>query len=320
MASNVIGPTMLPSPQQVWFEQTLLAIEMPNLIHGIAAMRKVLPNKVGRTWRARRYDLLPPSITPLDDDLGVEVPPTPTSKVDVDATLKTYGQYVKITETVTYSNSDPVLNEHVKLLGQAMRLSEDILIREMLSTTATLINATGGTNGDNPTNMMYSDIQKITRTMLGNNATTIGQNIEAQNKFGTAPQRNSYFAFCHTDLSSNIESLANFTHKSSYSDQRNIANSEWGQAGNIRFFLSTEGKIVPNSSGIFGRDVYEVYIPGMESYAVIEQNEFTNDLIYHSAKYADALEQYCTLAYKMRQAPVLLNDAWIAKFRCTLLS
>jgi len=319
MASNVIGPSMLPAPVQIWFEQTLLSIELPNLIHGIAALRKVMPDKAGRTWRARRYNNLPTATTPLDEDLGVEIPPTPTSKVDVDATLRTYGQYVKITETVTLTNQDPVLNEHVKLLGESMRRTEDELIREMLSATATQINATGGVNGDNPTNLMYSDIQKVTKTMLGNNAWTIGQKIEAEDKFGTAPQRNSYFAFAHTDLSSDIEALAKFTHKAEYPDQRNIANSEWGQAGNIRFFLSSEGKIVPNSS-MNGNDVYEIFIPGMESYAVIEQNNFSQDLIYHPPRYADALEQYCTLAYKMRQAPVILNDAWIVKLRCTILA
>lgn len=316
--ANIIGPSMLPSPVQIWFEHTLLAIELPNLIHGIAALRRRLPGNSGKTWRASRYNNLPTSPIPLDEDLGVEIEPTPTSRVDVDATLKTYGQYVKITETVTATNTDPVLNEHVKLLGEAMRRTEDELIREMLSATATNINCTGGVNGDSPTEIMYSDVQKVTKTLLSNNAWTIGQKITAENKFGTSPQRNSYFALAHTDLSSNIENIANFTHKANYPNQTNIANSEWGQAGNLRFFLSSVGKIVPKSS-MNGADVYETFVPGMESYAVVEQDNYSQDLIYHDPKFADALEQYCTLGYKMRQAPVLLNDAWIVKLRCTIV-
>lgn len=318
MASNIIGPATLAAPVQIWFEEMLLALEIPNYIHGIAAQRKQMPGRSGVTWRGRRYNLITPNVVPLDEDLGVEVPPTPVSKVDVDARLRTYGQYVKVTETTTATAQDPIFNVMTKLLAEAMRGTEDQLFREILATSATFLNATGGTNGDNPTNLAYSDIQRGTKLLQANKAKTIAQNIEAQNKFGTAPQRNAYFALCHTDLSADIEALGNFTHVSQYPDQSKVSVAEWGQSGSFRFFLSTEGKLIPGSS-LLGNDVYEMYVPAMESYGVIDQNNFTADLIYHSPKYADALEQYWTLAYKMRQAPIIFNDAWVLRMRCTLL-
>jgi N4-gp56 family major capsid protein len=317
MASNIIGPSMLPAPTQIWLESVILATDIPNFIHSLAAMRKEMPSRVGKTWRAIRYDNLPSAPIPLDEDLGEEIAPTPSSYVAVDAILRTYGQYVKITETVTLTHEDAVLNEHAKLLGVSMRRTEDELVRETLASCASIVNATGGTNGDSPTEMAISDVQEVYKKLNSSNAWTISRNIEAENKFGTAPQRDSYFAFAHSDLSSSFENLPNFSHKSEYPSPRVSGNAEWGSVGGLRVFLSSVGKIVPSSS-LKGNDVYEVFVCGLESYAIVEQSNYTQDIIYHSPQQADPLEQYCTLGWKMRQAPVILNDVWMTRFRCTV--
>jgi len=48
----------------------------------------------------------------------------------------------------------------------------------MLAATASFINAVGGVNGDNPTEITRSDVDSVTRTLLNNNAYTIMDNIE----------------------------------------------------------------------------------------------------------------------------------------------
>ena len=58
----------------------------------------------------------------------------------------------------------------------------------MLASTAAFINCVGGTNGDNPTNLTRSDIDDVVRALLGNDAYTILDNIEGDDKFGTAPK------------------------------------------------------------------------------------------------------------------------------------
>ena len=54
----------------------------------------------------------------------------------------------------------------------------------MLASTASFINSTGGTNGDNPTEMTRSDVDLVIRTLADNNAYTIADNIEGDDKFG----------------------------------------------------------------------------------------------------------------------------------------
>ncbi len=43
----------------------------------------------------------------------------------------------------------------------------------MLAATASFINATGGVNGDNPTEITRTDVDTIVRSLLNNNAYTI---------------------------------------------------------------------------------------------------------------------------------------------------
>jgi len=81
-------------------------------------------------------------------------------------------------------NQDPVLNECAARLGVSLRQTEDQLTRDMLAATASFINCVGGVNGDNPTEITRSDVDTIIATLANNNAYTIMDNIEGQDKFG----------------------------------------------------------------------------------------------------------------------------------------
>lgn len=119
---------------------------MPKLVHKQMAMKKELPPNSGRIARYRRYTNLATATVPLPDS-GLTPPGQILSAVDIDARLDFYGTYVTITDSVMFINQDPVLNQTVSLLAQSMRETEDELIRNMLASTASVINATGGVNG-----------------------------------------------------------------------------------------------------------------------------------------------------------------------------
>lgn len=70
----------------------------------------------------------------------------------------------------------------------------------MLAGTAAFINCVAGVNGDNPTEITRSDIDGVVRSLLGSNAYTILDNIEGDDKFGTAPKLNGRFKSSLIDL------------------------------------------------------------------------------------------------------------------------
>lgn len=209
------------------------------------------------------------------------------------------------------------MNEATKRLGISMRQTEDQLTRDMLVATASVLNCTGGVNGDNPTEISRGDVETVVRTLLGNDAYTIMDNIEGEDKFGTAPVRDAYFALCSTDLTTDLTQVAGFVHKNQYPDQNKTLRSEWGSIGNLRFLVSSIGSATANSSD---RDANVFNIPcmGMEAYACVEQDGYSASFIYRPPIYDGPLALNCSVGYKFAEVPRITNDLWIINLKATL--
>lgn len=210
-----------------------------------------------------------------------------------------------------------VLNEAAARLGVSLRQTEDQLTRDMLAGTASFINATGGVNGDNPTEITRSDVDEVVRTLLNNNAYTIMDNIEGEDKFGTAPVRDAYFALCSTNLTGDLDRVAGFIQKNQYPAPMNALRSEWGAIGNLRFLVSSIGSVTANASNL-GANVYNIFCVGMEAYACIEQDGYSAQFIYRPPIYDGPLALNASVGYKFAEVPRITNDQWVINLRVTL--
>jgi N4-gp56 family major capsid protein len=308
----------LPSPVQQSFSYKLLSVPVPNMIHKIPAMKKQMPRNGGNTLRMRRYNPLNTALVPLGNT-GVTPPAQLLTAVDIDAKISFYGTYIQLNEQVTLQNQDPVLNECAARLGVSLRQTEDTLTRDMLAATAGFINCTGGTNGDNPTEITRSDVDTVVRSLLNNNAYTIMDNIEGEDKFGTAPVRDAYFALCSTNLTGDLDAVAGFIQKTQYPSPMNALRSEWGSIGNLRFLISSIGSITQNASAL-GQNVYNIFCVGMEAYACIEQDGYSASFIYRPPIYDGPLALNASVGYKFAEVPKITNDLWVVNLRATLTS
>lgn len=80
----------LPAQIQQSFDDKLLAVPTPTLIHRTVAVEKKLPSRGGRTLRMSRYQRLPTFPVPLGPT-GATPAATVTNRVDIDATISFYG-------------------------------------------------------------------------------------------------------------------------------------------------------------------------------------------------------------------------------------
>jgi len=288
------------------------------MIHKIPAMKKQMPRNGGNTLRMRRYNPLNTALVPLGNT-GVTPPAQLLTAVDIDAKISFYGTYIQLNEQVTLQNQDPVLNECAARLGVSLRQTEDTLTRDMLAATAGFINCTGGVNGDNPTEITRSDVDTVVRSLLNNNAYTIMDNIEGEDKFGTAPVRDAYFALCSTNLTGDLDTVAGFIQKNQYPSPMNALRSEWGSIGNLRFLISSIGSITANASAL-GQNVYNIFCVGMEAYACIEQDGYSASFIYRPPIYDGPLALNASVGYKFAEVPKITNDLWVVNLRATLAS
>ncbi len=177
----ITTPDTLPAPVQQTFDDVLLSVRTPNLIHKLAALTKRLPSKGGRTLRMARYDRLQTNPVPLGPS-GATPPAMALNRIDIDATMSFYGGFVAINQQVTLQNQDPVLNETAELLGLSLRMTEDQLTRDMLAGTASMYNSTGGNNGDLPSNLSLADFDEVTSALLTNDAWMILDSIGGEDK------------------------------------------------------------------------------------------------------------------------------------------
>lgn len=312
---SITTTTTLPAPVQESFNYRLLSVPVPNMIHSIPAVKKESPRNGGKKVRMRRYNPLPVSLVPLGPS-GVTPPSTNLTAVDIDAEMSFYGQYILLNEQVTLQNQCPVLNEACVRLGVSMRQTEDVLIRDMLASSAASVNCIYGNNGDVPTDVTRADFDDAVRTLIGANAYTIMNSIEGADKYGSAPVRDAFFAMCTTDLVGQLDRVDGFISKAQYPFQSDVLPSEWGSIGNIRFLTSSIGSTSPNASSK-GNTVYNIFVTGMEAYAVIEQDGYSASFVYLGPEFSGPLALNASVGWKMATVPRLLNDEWILNVRAT---
>lgn len=308
--------TLLPPAIQQSMSYKLLSVPTPKFIHGLCAMPKRMPANGGSTLIMRRYNPLNSATVPLGNS-GVTPPAQTLSNVDIEADIAFYGTYVYLNEQVTLQNLEDVLNVANLRLGVSLRQTEDELIRDMLQATASFINCVNGTNGDNPTELNRADIDGVIQTLEDNDAMTIEDLIEGQDKFGTAPVRDAYIAMGSTRIISDLEAVNGFLAKSQYPGQQTVLRPEWGCVSNLRFVLSSIGSYDAVAS-MNGADVYNIFITGMEAFCAIEQDAYSTQFIYRPAIYDGPLALNASAGYKFAGAYRITNDAWVMNLRTTL--
>jgi len=191
-------------------------------------------------------------------------------------------------------------------------------MRTLLEATAAVINCTAGVNGDSPTEPTAADFETVVTSLQNSDAEFIGDVVEGENRFGTGPVRDSYFAMASTRLIPRLQAVAGFISKAQYPSQLNTLSAEWGSVNNIRFVLSSRGSSTANSS-LLGATVYNMFITGQESYTSISLDGESAKFIYHPPGYSDdpcELRQTCS--YRFSHARAITNNAWIINNRCTL--
>ncbi len=315
-----MGPTttsILPPAVQQQLSMKLLARPMPDLIHTTMGYPITMDQQAGDILRRRRYKNLLTAPVPLGNGI-VNPAAQQLTALDIDARIDWYGTYIILQEQVMLINEDPVLNSAVSTLGQSLRETEDQLARSMMEGGAPPINCTAGTNGDNPTNISPLDCSKAVRLLRTANAQFIMDMIEGELKFGTAPVRTCFFGLTHTNMSADLDQMVGFQNVAQYANTANLLQSEWGSIRNIRFLLSSLGSITPNASAN-GQDVYNIFLPGQESYDMVDLDGYSAQFIYAPPEIASPqLRLYQTAGWKMAQVFNITNTSWIVNLRCTL--
>ena len=305
--------TMPPQVQQR-YNAKLLSTPERNLIHMLAATPVELPDNQGFIDRQSRYDRLDLFPVPMDD-AQTNPPSQQLNRVDVDCRVRVYATYIVLTRQVTITNEDPILNSAAARLGQSLRETQDVLVRDTLESSASIINSVGGGNGDLPTEMALSDVDDVVTVLQNNSAEYITNIVEADLKFGTSPIGDAYMGLLTTRAIPVLNNIQGFVRKFQYPRIDQVLSTEWGGVNNVRFFVSEQGSVSAGAS-LLGNDVGNCFVVAKESYKVVWQAGGKARFIYLPPGYNnDPCMLRHTAGCSFYQGQCITNDLWAQNLR-----
>ncbi len=314
-STGITGIQNMAPELPVQAAEDLLSTPMFNLIHSFGADLHHAEAYIGKTTRMSRFERLSTEGGQLDGsgiDPAAEVP----VRTDIDATMEIYAKTIVTNEQVILWENSKTLTKFTALLGQWLREKEDLLMRDLLSSSVSYLNATGGLNGDQPSNISLNDVNNIENILLGNDARTLLTNIEATLKFDTGPVRDAFIALCSTNLSADLQKVQGVLLKSAYPSQEGLRPEEYCSISRFRFFVSSKAARTPGVSSR-GNTVYTIPMYGLEAFAKVEQNNYTAVIGYRPPWVVSSVAQNSQLYAKFAIARAITNQNWISGLNVT---
>lgn len=225
----------LSAEMKTFYENTLIDMAEPKLVHDRFADKYPIPKNGGKTIEFRKYSPLEKATVPLVE--GVTPAGNSLSVSTVTAAVNQYGDYIKLSDMLELTAIDNNVVQSTKLLGSQSGRTLDTITREIINSGTHVIYAPDE-NGN----------EVLTREQLDStcalNVDTIfraASQLEAMNADGVDGE--NYVAIIHPYAAYDLMRSPEWVDVHKYSDPESIFKGEIGSLGNVRFVKSTEAKI-----------------------------------------------------------------------------
>ena len=316
---NVTDTAVITPAVNAWFNQALLVRNKPKLIHSLFGSRENLPSGKGKTVTWRRWAQLATREAQVTE--GVTPAASILSKQDISATVAQYIGWVLITDVLEFTCENKILAQGATELNDQMLRTEDVLIRNVLASSASVTTASNGE--PEVTCLNTDDTETIANNLQNVDASPIAPQIDASVRVGTGPISASFWALMNTALNRDLSRCVGYQKVSEYSQQTSVLEAERGCIEEVRFLASSvahkEGSSTaafPSSAGTY----YYIPIIAKHAYGVVDLKKANARLIIHpkgSAGAADPANQRQTMAWKNMNVCRILNDNNVQILRVT---
>lgn len=296
---------------------------MPFLCLEKFGQSRPLPANKTKTLPFRRYNSLALATTPLTE--GVTPKGKKITVTDIDLVLNQYGDLVEITDVVTDTHTDPVIQQMTPVLSEQAAKTVETIRYGVLKACTNKFYANGTTRVGLTTGLTIGKMRKIVRALKRQNASTITTAVKSSANFNTESVSPAYICVCHTDCETDVRAMTGFIDVKDYGSVTPYEN-EIGSVESVRFlisnifepYLGAGGAVGTNiSSAGVAADVYPYIFIGRDAYAISAlkgQYAITPTVINPTPSKSDPLGQRGSIAWKTMQGAVILNDLWMAVF------
>src|SRR5574343_1272439 len=203
--------TQIPAEVNNFYDRTLLERAMPLFTHLRWAQVRDIPKNVGtKTIKFRRYGNLTAATTPLQE--GITPSGSQLSVTDITAVVAQYGDYVTVSDVLTWESEDAVLMEAAEILGDQSADTLDQLCRDILNAGTGAIYA--GSGNVQTSDVAASDVIALANldsalaNLKANNAKTITRQINPSTGYNTSPVRAAFVSIIHPVIAVKVKTLA----------------------------------------------------------------------------------------------------------------
>lgn len=289
----------------------MLKAARPLLLHLKWGQVRDIPTGNTLVIKFRRYTLLSAATTALSE--GVTPSGSQLSITDVTATVAQYGDFVTLTDLLVLTTLDPVLTETADVLGQQAGNTLDILTRDVITAGTTIQYAAGATTTGTVTASMKfnrAEVKEAVRTLRGNDAKRVTRMVSPTTGFGTSPIDAAYVGIVTENTAFDLSDENGWVPVEEYASQKDVMEGEIGKLEQVRFVMTTNGKI-DSAAGSGSIDVHYTLILGQDFYGITRVSGAAMKNIIKplgSAGTADPLDQRSTSGWKATFVAKVLNE------------
>jgi N4-gp56 family major capsid protein len=301
----------------------LLKRAMPYLCLEKFAQTKPLPTNSTKVMNFSRYSALANAPVALTE--GVTPAGKTLTKVDINVTMKQFGDFVEITDQVMDLHDDPVLKETQMILGEQAGQMLEIDRWNTIKAGTNVYYSNGVARSAVNTPVTVALIRRARKGLKRQDAKEIASVLKSSPAWGTISVKPAYITVGHTDLQTDLEALSGFKNIEDYAGTTPYE-GEIGALGNNRFVLSTLFASFPNAGGTAGgtvestggtnADVYPMVTMGRDAWACVPlkgRAAITPTVVNPVPSASDPLGQRGSAGWKAYHAAVILNDAWMTR-------
>lgn len=301
----------------------MLTRALPNLVIEKFGETYVMPNKMTKTAKFRRYNALSLATTPLVE--GVTPAGKKVTVTDVTANLEQYGDFVPFSDVIQDTHEDPYLAQVSEVLGEQAAQTIETIRYNILKAGTNVQYANGSARSDVNTPISLTLQRACTRALKRQNAAYITSVVGSTPAFNTEPVEAGFVALCHTDCENDIRNMDGFIPTKNYNSATKPYPGEIGAVEDVRYIRSTLFTAFADAGGAKGAmisttgtsaDVYPVLYLAARAYGIVPlkgKDSLTPMIVNPKPAPGDPLGQRGTAGWKTMQTAVILNDAWMVR-------
>lgn len=307
--NSTTGVNALTAEQHTYYQDAMLERLVPMLTWTKFGEKKNIPKRKGATTNFRRLNSLAVSKTALTE--GVTPDGVNLDITSINATVKEYGNWTKISEFINMTGFDPLMTEVSELMGENAGESMDEITRDMV--------AAG-------TNVLYANNKTARSAIAATDKITAADIIKARRALRRAKVKalnlpdgagRGWIAFIHVDVASDLMQTEEWKKANNDNNTKNFMDGVIGKLYGIHFIEVDNGVVFPGA-GATSADVYGTIFLGKGGYGIPDiEGSSKPDIIVHpagSAGGADPLNQFNTVAWKCAFTVARLQELAILRY------